>query len=88
MKKTEFLKAVSEKSGCKKDVVEDVLNGMIAALKEELKEGAAETGIPGIGLIKVVQKKARTGVNPRTGEKIEIAAGKSLRFKFSKKFLG
>ncbi|MDE6734837.1 MAG: HU family DNA-binding protein [Desulfovibrio sp.] len=34
--------------------------------------------MPGIGKIKTVATKARTGRNPRTGQTIEIPAGRRL----------
>jgi DNA-binding protein HU-beta len=38
----------------------------------------------GFGTFKVVNQKARKGVNPRTGEKIKIPARKKFAFKASK----
>ena len=36
--------------------------------------------ITGFGIFKVADRKAREGRNPRTGEKIQIAASKKPRF--------
>ena len=41
---------------------------------------------PGFGTFKVTVRKARTGVNPQTGEKIKIKRSKSVNFKPSPKF--
>ena len=36
--------------------------------------------ITGFGIFKVADRKAREGINPRTGEKIQIKASKKPRF--------
>ena len=43
------------------------------------KKGQSEQLI-GFGTFKVVSRKARTGVNPKTGEKIKIKASKAVKF--------
>jgi DNA-binding protein HU-beta len=40
--------------------------------------------IPGIGKLVLVNRKARWGRNPRTGEKIKIPAKKVVKFRVSK----
>ena len=40
----------------------------------------------GFGTFKVVNRKARTGINPKTGEKIKIKASKSVRLTPGKAF--
>ena len=40
--------------------------------------------IPGIGKLVLVQRKARWGHNPQTGEKIKIKAKKVLKFRVAK----
>jgi nucleoid DNA-binding protein len=40
--------------------------------------------IAGFGTFKVKQTKARMGVNPKTGEKIQISAKKKVAFKAAK----
>ena len=38
----------------------------------------------GFGTFKVANRKARIGVNPKTGEKIKIKASKSVKFSAGK----
>jgi DNA-binding protein HU-beta len=38
----------------------------------------------GFGTFKVVNRKARLGVNPKTGEKIKIKASKTVKFSVGK----
>ena len=48
----------------------------VAKLKEE-----GEFAFPGFGVIRVTERKAREGRNPRTGEKLMIPGKKGLKFK-------
>ncbi len=53
------------------------------AFVETMKEAmaAGETVIlPGLGTFKVATRAARKGRNPRTGEAIQIAASKTVKF--------
>ncbi len=45
-----------------------------------------EVGISGFGVFKVVKRAARMGVNPKTGEKIQIAASTKPKFRAGKVF--
>jgi DNA-binding protein HU-beta len=40
--------------------------------------------LPGLGKVVVVQRKARMGRNPATGEPIQIPAKRVLKFRFAK----
>jgi len=66
----------------KKDSTE-VVNFVFEEITKALKKGN-EVNINGFGKFSVVKKKARTGLNPATGEKIKIKATKSPKFKASK----
>jgi len=55
----------------------------------QIREGL-ETGylkITGLGIFRVVERKARKGRNPKTGEELLIPAKKVIRFKASKNLL-
>ena len=54
----------------------DTLGDVIAA---ELL-GGGEITLPGLGKLKIRKTAARAGRNPRTGEPLEIPAGKKLIF--------
>jgi DNA-binding protein HU-beta len=66
----------------KKDANEAV-NFVFDEIAATIKKGG-EANINGFGKFSVVKKKARTGLNPATGEKIKIKATKSPKFKASK----
>lgn len=82
MNKKELVELVAEKAATKKqaqEIVDTILEGIKKTLKK--KEDVA---IAGFGTFKVKQTKARMGINPKTKEKIKIAAKKKVVFKASK----
>jgi DNA-binding protein HU-beta len=81
MTKTQMLKQLAEKNG--------VTKAQAAAFMESLAEMAyaeAPNGftLPGIGKLVVVDRKARMGRNPATGESIFIPAKKAVKFRVAK----
>ncbi|MDR2463377.1 MAG: HU family DNA-binding protein [Verrucomicrobiales bacterium] len=62
-----------------KAAADRALSAVIGSIKESVKK-AKVVQLIGFGTFKVVNRKARTGVNPKTGEKIKIAASKSVKF--------
>jgi len=69
-----------------KSQAEKVVDAVFDAITKSLSRGE-EVAITGFGTFKVSKRSARTGINPRTGEKLQIAAktvpkfsaGKSLK---------
>lgn len=55
---------------------------LMAAIVTELKK-EGKFSLPGFGSFSVRKTKARVARNPRTGEKIKVKAGKTVRFKAS-----
>ena len=55
---------------------------LIDAIVEQLKRDGKFV-LPGFGKFTVVKTKAYIGLNPSTGEKIKVKAGKTVRFKAS-----
>ena len=80
MNKTELIAAIAEKAQISEKDSKAALAAMIATITEELKKGE-KVQIVGFGTFEVGNRAARTGLNPQTGEKIEIAASKSPKFK-------
>jgi len=56
---------------------------LFAIIGAALKKGDA-VSISGFGSFKLVQRKARKGRNPRTGQGIQIPASKAVKFTASK----
>lgn len=55
---------------------------IIAAIKEQIVETGRFT-IPEFGAFIVREKAKRTALNPKTGEKVAVKAGATVRFKAS-----
>ena len=80
MNKTELINAVAEKANLSKVQAKAAIDATINTITEQLlKED--KVALIGFGTFSVAEKPARTGVNPRTGEKLEIAARKVVKFK-------
>jgi DNA-binding protein HU-beta len=62
-------------------------DALFAAIGDALK-GGETVELKGFGSFSVVETKARSGRNPRTGKPIAIPAGRKVRFKPSKSLLG
>ena len=75
MTKAELVDQIRAKAGlASKAQAERVLNATLDSLTDALKSGNSVT-FTGFGSFKVVQRAARKGRNPRTGEEIQIPAG-------------
>ena len=59
---------------------EDAVNAVVEAIKESVKAGKS-VQLVGFGTFSIAERKARVGVNPRTGAKLDIPASKSVKFK-------
>ncbi len=86
MKKAEFAEAFMQATGMETkkkslECVESFLDLIIKALGR-----GEEVAFPGFGTFRVVKRAARMGVNPKTGEKIQIAASTKPKFRAGKLF--
>lgn len=83
MTKSELIDSAASKSGQPRqnveEIVNEVFNGIVAALKNGDK-----INISGFGTFTISYRKARTGRNPKTGEAIQIAASRAAKFKAGK----
>lgn len=68
--------------GLTKASAQRALRSITAQLQTEL-ENTGKATIPGIGTLRIEQREAREGRNPRTGAKIKIAARKAVSFSAS-----
>ena len=81
MTKSQIIAAVAEKADISKVQAKDALEGLA-----ELAYAGAADGftIPGLGKLVKVDRAARMGRNPATGETIQIAAKTVLKFRIAK----
>lgn len=85
MNKTELVAAIAEKAGISKKDADAALAAFTATVEETLKKGD-KIALVGFGTFEVRARSARTGINPKTGESIKIAACKVPAFKAGKAF--
>lgn len=83
MKKQDFVLEVARGADLSQSAVSKALDAMQEVIAETLSKGE-EVTITGFGTFRVSSRPARTGVNPRTKEKISIAAAKTPVFRAGK----
>ncbi len=83
MNKLELIQAISEKTGIEKNTVALIITETHETIIEKLKEGDS-VKIAGFGIFLTKKRDARTGRNPKTGEKVEIPEKLMPKFKPSK----
>ena len=79
MNKSELIEQVADKADIKRSEAEAALNALTDVVKETLQRGG-DVAITGFGKFSVAHRGARQGVNPQTGERIQIAASKAPKF--------
>ena len=80
MTKAEIVKALKEQAGLSTLAqAEAAYDKLFAIFAATLKKGDS-LSIAGFGSFKIVDRKARKGRNPRTGEEITIPATKAVKF--------
>jgi DNA-binding protein HU-beta len=77
--KQEFVDQVSNSSGLGKKEAGDAVDAVLVVIQETLARGG-EVNFTGFGKFSVADRGARQGVNPQTGERIQIAASRVPRF--------
>jgi nucleoid DNA-binding protein len=82
MNKAELVAEVQKSLGAdtSKAGAERAVEAVLEAVKKGVKKDKTVQLI-GFGTFSVTQRAAREGVNPQTGEKIQIKASKSVKFK-------
>ncbi len=78
--KSETLNRLSEKTQLTKKQVGLVLEELAALAYKEARNGFT---FPGVGKLVIVDRKARLGRNPATGETIQIPAKRVLKFRIA-----
>jgi DNA-binding protein HU-beta len=77
--KTELAQQVAEQAGLSRSQANKAVDAVLESITVALQKDD-EVRLTGFGSFKVTQTKARTGRNPRTGETLNIAAGKRPTF--------
>ena len=81
MTKSKIITTLAEKNDLPKKRMAEILETVVALAYKEAKNGFT---IPGLGKLVLVNRKARMGRNPQTGEPIHIPAKKVIKFRIAK----
>ena len=79
MNKSELIEKVASEAGLGKSDAEKAVNAFISVVQAAVSSDDKVT-LPGFGAWSRTQRAARTGRNPRTGEPVQIAASKAVKF--------
>ncbi len=81
MTKSALINILAEKNEMKRKEVVMFMDTLVTTAYKEAKNGFT---LPGIGKLVLVNRKARVGRNPMTGETIKIPAKKVVKFRVAK----
>jgi DNA-binding protein HU-beta len=79
MNRTELAQQVASRGGVDGSQAKAAVDAVFETIADEL-QGGGEVSVSGFGKFSVADRAARQGVNPATGEKIQIAASKAAKF--------
>lgn len=79
--KSEIVTAIAESAEISKKQAEAALETLVRLSYQEAHNGFI---IPGLGKLVLVDRPARKGRNPATGETIDIPARKAVKFRVAK----
>lgn len=79
--KSQITTAVAESADITKKQAADAIAALVDLAYKNAKTGFT---VPGLGKLVLVNRKARMGRNPQTGEQIKIAAKKVVKFRLAK----
>ena len=81
LSKSEIVSAIAEKNSITKKQAIEILEHIAALAYKHAKDTFT---IPGLGKLVLVNRKARVGRNPATGEIIQIKAKRVVKFRVAK----
>lgn len=79
MTKSEFVDQVASEAGIAKTEAGQAVDAVLKVIEETLSRGG-DISFTGFGKFSVAERGARQGVNPQTGERIQISASRVPRF--------
>lgn len=79
IKREVLAQKIADKFDLPKKTAVEILNYFVELISSNLKQGN-KVKLPGLGTFKVRERKARTALNPKTGEKITVPATRVPKF--------
>ncbi len=83
MNKIQLVESVRKELGGTKADAERAVNAVVNGIKTHLKKNKLMQ-LVGFGSFKVIHRKGRLGVNPKTGDRIKIKPSKAVKFSAGK----
>lgn len=83
MNRKELVDAIARETGLSRKNAELAVRAFVDIVSEELRKGE-RVQISGFGSFEVSERAARAGINPKTGEAIEINSSTTPKFKAGK----
>jgi len=80
MNKAQLVEEVVSQAALTKKVSREAIDAITSVITDALARGEKVT-LVGFGTFKVMERKARRGVNPQTGQTIQISAKKVPKFR-------
>ncbi len=80
--KADMVKSINDQLGLPKNKSEDLFESVLEIIKQSLVNGE-EVKISGFGKFYIIDKKARNGRNPQTGEHMIIQPRRIVSFRYS-----
>ena len=80
MNKSQLVNVIAEKTNASKSEVKKIVDSLFDIAEETLNSGE-KVVISGFGVFSMAEVSERMGRNPRTGEKVKIAARRNVRFR-------
>jgi DNA-binding protein HU-beta len=81
LKKSQIVAEIATKNNISKKAAAEIIQSIVELAYKQAKNNFT---IPGLGKLKLVNRKARMGRNPATGETIKIAAKRVVKFSVAK----
>lgn len=79
MNRSELVDAISQRSGVESRDVDATLKGLFEVVAGVVAKGDEKITLPGFISFEQVDRAARTGRNPQTGESIDVPASKAVK---------
>jgi DNA-binding protein HU-beta len=80
MDRKQMIEGIMRHAGISKANVSRFYDGLAELIRKELQQ-SKQFVLPGLGVLRVRQRKARTARNPRTGAPVRVPAKKVVRFR-------
>lgn len=83
MNKAQLIEEIARVTKVQKSTVKDVVESFIDTIGKSLRQDKSVV-LTGFGTFRVMKRKARLGVNPATGQKMQIPARRVPKFSAGK----